>query len=472
MRRKSKWKQGSVFICLLMVLALVLGGCKKDASAKEDVFVPDEQQEQQEQQMPEGEGDAADTAALEETPAQQPVNVPEPSGYAAPEADQNVSFIVLGVGSDETQVNVSWYGKSQNPGKFIVAKAGEMSGTAFPVTALIGESSPYGANYEDYFVNQATVTGLEPDTVYQYMVGNEEGWSSVRSFHTAAEGKLDIIVTGDVQLGTGDYDEQNTADWKRIAADADARFSDYNMFLNMGDVTSIPEDGFYMSVLGTPLFTDYPTCVVLGNHDHGAVYQQHFSRPNQSEFGQRNDRQNGNFWYRYGDVLFMELNYMIEDIDISVEHRYFIKGVVEANQDCKWKVVMMHYSPFSSVAKYQDYSNQNRQYWLEVFDEFGIDVVLNGHDHAYTRSYIVKNGQPQKSDASSVTNPDGTLYVTFSSASGSQYHDISPTGFAAKALQTYTPHVSTINFTDTTFKLTVYEADSWNVLDEFEIIKE
>lgn len=168
----------------------------------------------------------------------------------------------------------------------------------------------------------------------------------------------------------------------------------------------------------------------------------------------------------------MELNYMVEELDISVDHRYFIKQALEANPDCKWKVVMMHYSPFSSVAKYQDYSNQNRQYWLEVFDEFGIDVVLNGHDHAYTRSYIVKNGQAQKTDAASVTNPDGTLYLTFSSASGSQYHDISPTEFAAKALQTYTPHISTINFTDNTFKLTVYDADSWEVLDTFEIIKE
>ncbi|MDD7024869.1 MAG: metallophosphoesterase family protein, partial [Oscillospiraceae bacterium] len=367
---------------------------------------------------------------------------------------------------------VSWYSKSQNPGKVLVAKTDEISQSVFPASALSGESTPSSAGYENYFVNQAAVSGLEPGTTYSYMVGNEEGWSAVRTFHTASPGSLDIIVTGDIQLGTGDYDAQNTEDWKRIASDTASRFPEYQMFLNMGDIASIPEDGFYPPVIDTPLFKNYPTCVVLGNHDHGTVYQQHFSRPNQSDFGARNDVQNGNFWYRNGDVLFMELNYMITDVDISLEHRYFIKGAIEANPDCKWKIVLMHYSPFSSVAKYQDYSNENRSYWLQVFDEFGIDVVLNGHDHAYTRSYIVKDGQPRVSDVSSVTNPDGTLYVTFSSASGSQYHDVSPTGFAAKCLQTYTPHVSTINFTDHTFKLTVYEADTWNVLDEFEIVKE
>ena len=84
---------------------------------------------------------------------------------------------------------------------------------------------------------------------------------------------------------------------------------------------------------------------------------------------------------------------------------------------------MMHYSPYSSVEKYQKYANENREYWLKVFDENDIDVVLNGHDHAYTRTYIIKNGQPQVTDATSVTNPDGTLYLTFGSASGSQYHE-------------------------------------------------
>lgn len=456
--RRGNQKRNSIAICLLLVLVLALAGCKKQPPEPEEVFVPEEEQ------MQEGEGDAQDT--IEMTEPEQPVDAVTVSGE-----DQNVGFIVLGVGSDESQVSVSWYGKSPNPGKFLVAKASEVDGLNFPGSALAGESAPYAAGYEDYFANQAVVAGLEPDTEYRYMVGNEEGWSAVRSFRTAAAGTLDIIVTGDIQLGTGDFDEQNTADWKRIAADASFRFPDYNMFLNMGDITSIPEDSFYPSVLDTALFTNYPTGVVLGNHDHGAVYQQHFSRPNQSEFGMRNGVQNGNFWFRSGDVLFMELNFMITDLDISVEHRYFIKSALEANPDCKWKVVLMHYSPFSSVAKYQAYSNENRSYWLEVFDEFGIDIVLSGHDHAYTRSHIVKNGQPQVSDAASVTNPDGTLYVTFSSASGSQYHDVSPTGFAAKTLQTYTPHISTINFTDNTFKLTVYEADTWNVLDAFEIVK-
>ena len=93
-----------------------------------------------------------------------PDSVPEASGYTAPEADTNVSYVVLGVGSDQSQVVLTWYGLSGNAGKAVVAKASEMSGNTFPVTALLADSTIYSANYNGYNVNTATVTGLEPDT--------------------------------------------------------------------------------------------------------------------------------------------------------------------------------------------------------------------------------------------------------------------------------------------------------------------
>jgi len=133
---------------------------------------------------------------------------------------------------------------------------------------------------------------------------------------------------------------------------------------------------------------------------------------------------------------------------------------------------MMHYSPFSSVEKYQNYGNENREDLMIAYEEVGIDLVLAGHDHLYTRTHIINNGQIYASDASSVTNPDGTLYLTFSSASGSQYHDPVANPWAAKVLQTKTPHVSSLKFTDNKMKLEVYDAESWEVIDTFEIIKE
>ena len=479
MTKKLRIQRGFLF-ALLAVLVLGLAGCGKDKQP-DDVFIADEPEDMGEgaigdesAEAPSGEtGSAAETAPAEEPQETQPPANVEMSSVTAPDADTDVYEIVLGVGSDETQAIVKWYGTNTEAGTVYVAKAAEMGGNTFPVTAQIVNSTVSPADYQSYMVNAATVTGLERDTEYCYMVGSANGWSSLRSFHTGKEGQADIIVTGDIQLGTGDNDGENVAAWNRIVADTVSRFPDYNMHLNMGDVTTMAFEDHYVNSINNRLFSDYVTGVVYGNHDAaGDLWNKHFSQPNQSDFAQRDGKANGNFWFKYNGVLFMELNYQIEDIDILVDHKYFIEQTIAANPDCKWRVVLMHYSPFSSVAKYQDYSDQNREYWLQVFEEYDIDVVLNGHDHAYTRSYMIQGGQPQKSDATSVTNPEGILYVTFGSASGSQYHDVNPTGYAAKTLQTYTPHVSTVNFTQNSFKLTVYDANSWEVLDSFEIIKE
>ena len=117
--KKNSYKRWSVFLCLLMVLSLTVAGCGKKAS-EDEVFVPDQEQT-------DGEGDAADTQVTGEpataAETQTPASVPEASGYTAPEADTNVSYVVLGVGSDQSQVVLTWYGLSGNAGKAVVAKA-------------------------------------------------------------------------------------------------------------------------------------------------------------------------------------------------------------------------------------------------------------------------------------------------------------------------------------------------------------
>lgn len=99
-----------------------------------------------------------------------------------------------------------------------------------------------------------------------------------------------------------------------------------------------------------------------------------------------------------------------------------------------------------------------------MFDENDIVMVLNGHDHAYTRTYIIKNGQPQVTDATSVTNPDGTLYLTFGSASGSQYHDVSPMFCGSQVYSNNHPQMSYAEYHRQQLKVHLYDANTWEVL--------
>ena len=72
-------------------------------------------------------------------------------------------------------------------------------------------------------------------------------------------------------MGTGDDDAASIENWKRISRETKEKFPEYNLHLNMGDVTTMPFEDHYINVLTSPMFTDYPPAVVLGNHDYACL---------------------------------------------------------------------------------------------------------------------------------------------------------------------------------------------------------
>lgn len=91
---------------------------------------------------------------------------------------------------------------------------------------------------------------------------------------------------------------------------------------------------------------------------------------------------------------------------------------------------MYHHSIYSPTAHANDGDNQlRRQDFPTAFSNLGVDLVLQGHDHSYSRSYAIKNGKKanakeQPAATEVATGPGGVIYVTANSASGSKYYDL------------------------------------------------
>ena len=87
-----------------------------------------------------------------------------------------------------------------------------------------------------------------------------------------------------------------------------------------------------------------------------------------------------------GDVLFMVINY--EDWK---KEGYFeslaawMREQVEAHKDVKWRIATYHKNVFTGSRSHQDDADGKavRAAMLPVFDELGINVALQGHDHIY-----------------------------------------------------------------------------------------
>ncbi len=382
----------------------------------------------------------------------------------------------LTVGKDETEMNLTWYANTSEIGTVEYAKASEDG--EFPSEFTTVNATGNQSNDNGFYYNQATLTNLEENTKYVYRLVNNDTVSKTYEFTTEDfDGSYNFILAGDPQIGASGNATNDTEGWKKTLQDSINKF-DPDFILSAGDqVNTASNESQYSGYLASEYLTNTPQANVVGNHDSSSnAYSQHFNLPNVS--GKGATTAGSDYWYVYNNTLFMNIN---SNNMSTAEHKAFMEEAIAANPDARWKVVSFHHSVYS-VANHAVEGDilQRREELTPVFDELGIDVVLMGHDHVYVRSNIMKGMQvvTDTSDLQSVTDPDGVLYVTANSASGSKYYNIKTdisTEFVAKMDQSKQRSISNIEVSENEFKITTYlydaNNDDWAVLDTFAINK-
>jgi hypothetical protein len=100
-----------------------------------------------------------------------------------------------------------------------------------------------------------------------------------------------------------------------------------------------------------------------------------------------------------------------------VEQIPWIEQVLSSrDESIRWTIITFHH-PIYSSAKNRD-NKELRDAWQPLFDRFRVDLVLQGHDHAYARSGLV-NG----TTGVGAKDASGTVYVV--SVSGPKMYDVS-----------------------------------------------
>ncbi len=323
-------------------------------------------------------------------------------------------------------------------------------------------------------------------------------------------------------------------------------------------------------------FLSLPMVVTYGNHDlksQGRHYQ-HFNEPNLPALSSILDEsaagaatfmaadgtvypQSADHYFTYKSALFIVLNTntfkssktystTVEETNkaSAKNHAAFVKAITDRYKDdpeIMWTIVLYHQSPYGSSyhgnykyttdekgtitfgrSEQQAYIDM-RKYLLPALDECGVDMVLSGHDHVYTRTHIIKpetdeNGAYTYADNAivtpytdgnytfadgtviptyntawkdangvawpylqviskpvKVTNPDGILHVTGATSSGSQVNGLEYTNrFTAVNAEAVTRHLSRIDITPNSLVLKTYNLGTQNeeevtLVDEFTI---
>ncbi|MDF9838332.1 MULTISPECIES: metallophosphoesterase [unclassified Breznakia] len=403
---------------------------------------------------------------------------PDESGLAG---SGNVKNVAVNVGADENTINFAWNALSSSAGYVQVAEGSD------PAAFSLEKAKTYKADSTklaytkftstNYYANKATID-IEPGKDYIYRVGNDGGYSPVYKLHTQSiNDGYEAIFLSDAQIGTGTI-PTDTLGWTNTLNLALGKFPNASFIANTGDfVDTANKESEYDAYFTPEILASYPTATAVGNHDIASNYGNHFNESNMSALGA--SAANSDYYYTYGNVLYMVLN--TSNIN-HVEHIQFMEETLEAtaDQDFDWTVVMFHQSIYASGKQStSDDVAPRKEVFVPAFDRLGIDIVLMGHDHCYARTKQMKNFEPVDGvtyeDAANTiaVNPEGTLYLTTSSASGSKYYDLVEGGYEylAFSAQPKVPTFSHLTFSEDTFTMTAYRTDTMEAFDTYTIKK-
>lgn len=261
------------------------------------------------------------------------------------------------------------------------------------------------------------VHGLESDTIYEYSVGDgtERGMSPWKTVRTGPRsgGDFALMYLGDPQCGL--------ERWGKLLADAHKRRPDVGAILIAGDLVDRGNertnwDHFFLRAAG--VFARVPVMPSVGNHEYldqgPRLFRTFFDLPQNGPYDIDTDLV---YRFEYADafVAVLDSTLAVSDSSMARKQAEWLDAAL-ANTRRTWKLVMFHHPVYASHPTRENPGL--RDAWVPVFDRHHVDLVLQGHDHAYLRTYPMRGNQRVASAR------EGTVYIV--SVSGDKYYDQNP----------------------------------------------
>ena len=350
-------------------------------------------------------------------------------------------------GADGTpeQIHLTW---SENPATGVVvswASPGQATRPRVRIGQRIitAESRPYtdGINGETVWTYHARVSGLRPGATYAYAVTADNDSNAAdpfsATFRTAPQGRAAFRFTSFGDLATPNTSWVLSYGQSAYAVEAVESFQPLFHLLN-GDLcyadlnpTVQPEVWRDFGNNNQTSAANRPWMPCPGNHEvefnNGpqgfASYLTRYTLPDNRVPGF------GGRWYsfRVGSVLFVSLDaddvvyqdagafvagpaaltpvastghppiepgtsFYLRDYSGGAQTGWLERTLAAGRRDesVDWIIVQMHQCAASSSVTGNGSDLGIRQEWLPLFDRYQVDLVLNGHDHDYERSFPVR----------------------------------------------------------------------------------
>ncbi|XP_026400883.1 purple acid phosphatase 15-like [Papaver somniferum] len=285
-------------------------------------------------------------------------------------------------------------------------------------------------NYTSGIIHHVRLTGLNPSTLYYYRCGDPSipALSPLLSFKTmpissprSYPGRIAIV--GDLGLtynttSTIDHLISNSPDLVVLVGDVTYA----NLYLTNGTGSDCYSCSFkdtpihetyqprwdYWGRYMQPLISKVPIMVVEGNHEIEAqadnktfaAYSSRFAFPNE-ESGS-----SSTFYYSFnaGGIHFIMLGAYIDYNKSGEQYNWLEKDLANVDRSVTpWLVTTWHPPWYNSYKPHYREAECMRVAMEDLLYSYGVDMVFNGHVHAYERSNRVYNYS---------LDPCGPVYIT------------------------------------------------------------
>lgn len=314
-----------------------------------------------------------------------------------------------------TSFSVTW--RSQASESAVAEFAVATDGPAFVknIQRVNAETSPLMTNLGTVHMHAATFKNLKPETLYVYRVGSlrteplsesdqssqdpnsvDYAWSEWFQCLTAAEYSGEVTPVSFVYVGDAQNDLKSH--WSRLIRESYKDAPRMTFMLHAGDLVNRGNnDHEWAEWFHSTSFmaATIPQLATPGNHEydrdpfHSEYDEGRGPKRLARRWAQRFEfPENGPEWSTeniyYVDVQGIRIISLDTNTDREKQTAW-LKSVLEDNPN-RWTIVT-HHHPVYSTSKDRD-NPDVRKHWKPLYEQFGVDLVLQGHDHSYGRSHL------------------------------------------------------------------------------------
>jgi acid phosphatase type 7 len=307
--------------------------------------------------------------------------------------------VVSFTGDPKTTRTVTWITDGlEDPGSTVEFDTGtEGLEAPFKESTRGSASRIYGV---ESLAHRATMTGLDPTLPVRYRVGSDKGWSPVRVLAPASNGGFRFCHFGD--HGSTPFSRANLA---QVAA------RNPQFFLLAGDLSYANGRQWRWNPWFDQLealSAHVPVMMCPGNHEAegngGRAYKSRVSHPDENTY----------YSFEYENVHFLvsTTGCLAEDGALKKEIESMEADLAEASArraegKVDFVIVMQHYTTWSDERFRRPNNPTLVRLEEEMLVRYGVDLLINGHDHSYQRSVPFAYGVPDPTGYVQVANGVG-----------------------------------------------------------------